>query len=360
MKVVAIDVHRLAVPLRRPIRTAVHHHEYANTVLVEMRTDAGLVGTGWCFAFGDKRAMALAALVESLVPIYEGRDPRAVRARHTDAWRELNFLGHAGAPLMALSALDTACWDIAAQAASLPLFRFLGGETSRVATYASSGLWLDYTEDALTAEAQRFLAEGHRAMKMRVGRKDSREDLARARLVREAVGPEVALLVDANQGWDEATAIRVGRELQAQGIYWLEEPLFYQDVAGCARVAAALDMRVATGETAYGPAAMKDHLEARAADILMPDLQRMGGITGYLQAAELCRAWHQPVSSHLFTEASAHVLASQPHATMLEHMDWWNVLFTEPLIVMDGAVVLAERPGLGLTIAAGVLQRFAA
>jgi L-alanine-DL-glutamate epimerase-like enolase superfamily enzyme len=242
----------------------------------------------------------------------------------------------------------------------LPLFRYLGGDRLRVPTYASEGLWIDYSMEELVSEAAAFRAKGHRAMKMRIGKPSAELDLERVRRVREAVGPDIALLADVNQGWDELTAVRVGRELEAYDLYWLEEPLPYEDLEGCARVAAALTMRVATGETEYGSLGMKRHLEARAADVLMPDLQRMGGITEYRRAVELCRAWHQPVSSHLFMEASAHVLAAAPNALILEHMDWWQPLFTEPLALADGCVVLSERPGLGTEIDRKAVERFKA
>ena len=360
MKIASITVHRLSVPLPRPVRTSIHDHAHADTVVVEMRTDDGLAGSGYCFAFGALRARALAALVEDLVPFYQGKDPRAVTAHHEAAWSAINFLGHAGVAVMALSALDTACWDLAARAAGLPLVRLLGGAGTRVPTYASEGLWVDYSVDALIAEARAFIAKGHRAMKLRVGRGDWREDVERARRLREAIGPGVRLLADANQGWDEMTAIRAGRELEAVDLYWLEEPLPYEDLEGCARVSAALTLRIATGESDYGSAAMKRHLDARAADVLMPDLQRMGGITEYRRAAELCRAYHQPVSSHLFMEASCHVLAAAPNALIMEHMDWWQQLFTEPLALVDGFVMVPERPGLGVELDARALARLKA
>lgn len=359
MKISAIEITRLAIPLRKPIRTSVHDFTHAHTVFVHLRTDAGLTGMGWCFAFEASKAAALSALVEDLASIYEGRDPRAVRANFASAWKDLNFFGHAGAAMMALSALDTACWDLAAQAAELPLYRYLGGDSTRVTTYASSGLWLNYTVDEVIAEAEAFRAQGHRAMKMRIGRADFRADIERVSRVREALGDGIELLVDVNQAWSESVAIQAGRLLEPLNIFWLEEPVFYSDLEGCARVSAALDMRVATGETSYGSAAMKQHLDARAADVLMPDLQRMGGITEYLNAATLCAAYDQPVSSHLFTEASVHVLAAQPHALMLEHMEWWEELFEEPLAIEDGQVILPDGPGLGLTVSEQVLTRFA-
>jgi L-alanine-DL-glutamate epimerase-like enolase superfamily enzyme len=359
MKIGRAVVHPLRIPLARPLRTSIHDIRALDTVLVELPGADGAVGVGYCFAFGERRARALQALVEDLAPIYEGGEASATRAHFDRAWRSINFIGHAGLAVMALAALDTACWDLAAQAAGLPLWRLLGADRRRVPTYASSGLWLDRSLDELVAEARGFVAAGHRAVKMRLGRAPA-EDLARARALREALGPDVKLLADVNQGWDEATALRVGRALDEVGLFWLEEPLPYEDLAGAARVAAALDTPIASGETEYGWLGMKRYLDARAADILMPDLERMGGVTGYLKAVELCEAYQTPVSSHLFMEVCGHVLAAAPHGVILEHMDWWQELFDDRLAVVDGCVVLPDRPGLGVGLDRTALARFRA
>lgn len=359
MKIVRVVVHPLRLPLPRPLKTSIHDIRAVDTVLVELQGDGGAVGSGYCFAFGDRRAHALQALVEDLAPLYEGQDATATRATFEKAWRSINFLGHAGLAVMALAALDTACWDLAAQAANLPLWRFLGAAGNRVPTYASSGLWLDRSIDELIAEARSFLDAGHRAMKMRLGRAPA-EDLARARALRAALPAEVKLLADVNQGWDVATAIRTGQALEEIGLFWLEEPVAYEDLEGSAQVAAALTTPIASGESEYGWLGMKRYLDARAADILMPDLQRMGGITGYLRAVELCEGYQWPVSSHLFVESSGPVLATAPHGVILEHMDWWGSLYDDRLAIVDGAVVLPDRPGIGLGLDRAALARYRA
>jgi L-alanine-DL-glutamate epimerase-like enolase superfamily enzyme len=359
MKIGRVVVHPLRLPLPRPLKTSIHDIRAVDTILVELQGHGGAVGSGYCFAFGEHRARALQALVEDLALIYEGQDATATRALFDRAWRSINFLGHTGVAVMALAALDTACWDLAAQAAGLPLWRLLGAAQNRVPTYASSGLWLDRSVDDLVAEACAFLAAGHRAVKMRLGRSHD-EDLTRARALREALGPDVKLLADVNQGWDEQTAIRTGTALEEIGLFWLEEPLPYEDLAGSARVAEALVTPIASGETEYGWLGMKRYLDARAADILMPDLQRMGGITGYLKAVNLCEAYQAPVSSHLFVESSGPVLATAPNGVILEHMDWWETLFEDRLPIVDGAVVLPERPGIGLGLDRAALTRYRA
>jgi L-alanine-DL-glutamate epimerase-like enolase superfamily enzyme len=358
MKISSIIAHRLSIPLPRPARTSIGALTHVQTILVEMRADQGAVGTGYCFAIGRHAAAALHELVLELVPLYEGKNPADVRVHHAAAWRALNFLGHAGAAMMALAALDVACWDLAARAVDLPLYRYLGGAQDRVPVYGSSGLWIGDSIDELLRGAERLLAQGHRAIKMRIGRANAAEDLERVRRVREAIGSDVGLLADVNQSWDEPTAIRVGRQLEAWDLYWLEEPLPYEDLEGCARVSAALTMRVATGETDYGSLAMKRHLDLRAADVLMPDLQRMSGVTEFMKAAALCEAYQQPVSSHLFTETSCHLLAASPNRLILEHMDWWQDLYKDPLRIVDGHVVVPDRPGIGCELDARALERF--
>jgi len=359
MKIGRVVVHPLRLPLPRPLKTSIHDIRAVDTVLVELQGDGGAVGSGYCFAFGDRRARALQALVEDLAPLYEGQDASATRALFDRAWRSINFLGRAGLAVMALAALDTACWDLAAQAAGLPLWRFLGAGSNRVPTYASSGLWLDRSMDELLAEARGFHEAGHRAMKMRLGRTPA-EDLARARALRAALPAEVKLLADVNQGWDVATAIRTGQALEEIGLFWLEEPVDYEDLEGSARVAAALTTPIASGESEYGWLGMKRYLDARAADVLMPDLQRMGGITGYRRAVELCEAYQWPVSSHLFVESSGPVLATASHGVILEHMDWWESLFDDRLAVVEGAVLLPDRPGIGLGLDRSALTRYRA
>ena len=173
MKITGIEITLLAVPLRRPIRTSFHDFSHAHTVFVKMHTDTGM---GWCFAFVERKAAVLALLAEDLTALYVGRDPRAVRDNHAVAWKDMNFLGHAGASMIALSGIDTACWKLAALGADVPLYRHLGGAATRVQTYASSALWLGRSIDALTAEALELAADGHRAMKVRVGQADFMAD----------------------------------------------------------------------------------------------------------------------------------------------------------------------------------------
>jgi L-alanine-DL-glutamate epimerase-like enolase superfamily enzyme len=247
-----------------------------------------------------------------------------------------------------MSAIDTALWDIAGKAAGKPLYQLLGGYRSEIEAYASQGLWLHNTPDELAEEARTFVEQGFRGVKMRLGKPNPLEDLERVRIVREAVGPDVVLMVDVNQVWDAKTAIRMGRELEEFNLFWIEEPVPAHDLSASAEVRAALATPICTGETNYTHLEFRRLLETKAADILMPDLMRMGGITGWVKVAHLCQAHNVPVTPHLFMEVSAHLAGACPNAIWQEYQPWWMDCFKEPIRFADGKLLLSDRPGLGL------------
>jgi L-alanine-DL-glutamate epimerase-like enolase superfamily enzyme len=244
--------------------------------------------------------------------------------------------------------------------AGLPIHRLIGAARDRVPTYASAGMWLSSSIDELQAEAQGFLDQGFRAMKMRLGKATAAEDVARVRAVRDAVGPGVALMADANQQMTVNQAIRLGRMLEEFDLTWFEEPLPAYDLEGVARVAAALDTPIASGETEYTRYGFRQMLEQKSADVLMPDLQRVGGVTEFLRVAHMADAFDVPVSSHLFPEMSIQVLAALGNATWLEHMAWFAPLYDGGLAVEDGFVPVPQGPGWGLALDPRALERFAA
>ena len=251
--------------------------------------------------------------------------------------------------MVGISAIDGALWDALGKVAGLPLYRLLGGAQDRVPAYHSGGLWLSRSLDELVTEAHGFLDQGFRAMKMRLGKADPTEDAARVRAVREAIGPDVALMADANQGQTEAQAIRLGRMLEEFSLTWLEEPLPAWDLDGLARVAAALDTPIASGETEYTRYGFRRMLELRSADILMPDLQRVGGVSEFMRVGHMAQAHDVAVSSHLFPETSIQVLGALSNASYLEYMPWFSELYVEALEFVDGQALVPERPGWGFS-----------
>jgi L-alanine-DL-glutamate epimerase-like enolase superfamily enzyme len=287
-------------------------------------------------------------------------DPRETTPLHRKMWQLTSMAGRRGLAVFAVSAIDTAAWDLAAKALDVPLWRLLGGSPEPVNTYASEGLWLTDDLGKLAAEAVELVGQGFRAVKMRLGRPREAGDLAAARAVREAIGPDVRLMADANQGWDVHYALRMGRKLEDAGIdlTWFEEPIPHDDVAGQARLAAELATPLATGENAYAPFGFRELIEARAVDVPMPDLERIGGVTGWLRTAALADAWRLPLASHLFPEQCCHLMAASPTAYYLEHMPWAQPLLAEKLRLVDGRVQLPTRPGLGLVWETDAVKRW--
>ncbi len=358
LRITGVRARPASIPFPTPLKTSRFDIPAVETVLVDVHTDQGISGLGWVFTFGRDRVLALKAMIEDLAGLVQGEDALLIEHVWQKLWRSFDRIGLAGVSVIALSAIDTALWDIAGKVAGLPLYRLLGGHRSEIETYHSGGLWLHLTEQELVQQAESYLALGFTAMKLRLGRPDPLEDVQRARALRAAIGPGVTLMADVNQGWDVKTAIRIGQRLEDCDLFWLEEPIPHYDVAGLAQVRSALSTRVCTGETNYTKLDFLRLLEARAADILMPDVMRTGGITEWRKVASLCEAYSVPVTPHLFTEVSAHLVGACPNAMWQEYMPWWQSCFREPVQVEKGRIKLSERPGLGLEWDEKVVARY--
>jgi len=250
-------------------------------------------------------------------------------------------------------------WDALAQAAGLPLVKLLGGEVKPVRAYNSCGLWIQPVGQ-LADDAETLVAEGgFTALKLRVGRDDAAEDVAAVRAVKKRVGDKIIVMCDYNQRLTVNEAIRRGRMLDGEGLYWIEEPVRHDDYAGCARIAADLRTPIQAGENLVDTFELINALEAKAMDYVMPDLQRIGGITGWKRAAAITHAYGMDMSSHLFPEYSAHLLAVTPTAHWLEYMDWAVPIVTEPIQVKDGYALIPDRPGSGIVWNEEAVKRYA-
>lgn len=240
-----------------------------------------------------------------------------------------------------------ACWDALAIAAGLPLARLLGATNRPIAAYNSNGLGL-VDPQAAADEALELVDEGFRAIKMRLGRRSAQDDLAAVRAVRTALPSDVALMADYNQALSRDAARERCRQLDDEGLYWIEEPVRHDDYAATAELAALLRTPVQIGENFAGPHAMSLALQRTASDLVMPDLERIGGVTGWHGAAALADIAGIEMSSHLYHEVSAHLLAATPTAHWIEYVDWADPILQEPLKVVDGRVTPPDRPGNGL------------
>jgi len=349
MKVVALDSEVVTIALDEAIGSALGQIRNFGCILVTLRTDEGITGENLVFTLNDRRTFVLKRMVDELADVVIGQDAGHIAGFWARAWTDINFLGHKGVSVVGISAIDGALWDAFGKALGVPIYRLIGGAKDRVPVYHSGGLWLSQSIPELVEQAQRFAAQGFTAMKIRLGSADPRLDAARVKAVRDAIGPGVRLMADANQGQSEAGAIRLGRLLEEYGLTWFEEPLPAWDLDGLARVAAALDTPIASGETEYTRYGFRRMLELRSADILMPDLQRVGGVSEFVRVGHMAESFDVPVSSHLFPETSIQVLCGLANASFLEYMPWFSRLYRESLVFEGGQAVAPERPGWGFT-----------
>jgi L-alanine-DL-glutamate epimerase-like enolase superfamily enzyme len=327
-------------------------------VTLELGTDQGLVGIGLTF-FGGALTPALKAAVDAFAHLIVGDDPTQVEAIAAKLRRAAGSSGPGGIFALALSAVDTACWDLRGKAAGQSVCALLGGLRDRVPTYASGALMRPHPIDYLAKAGPRLRDMGFRQMKMQCGTEPSvAASVERVRVMREAIGQDVDLMCDINQLWSVHHAIDVGRRIEPYHLYWLEDPVAHDDYPGLARVADALSTPIAAGEYHYGIVPFRHLLEARSIDIVMIDLLRVGGITQWLKVAGMAEAFNLPVVSHLIPEIHVHLVAAVPNGLTVEYMPWTLALFEEGPVIENGQLVVPKRPGLGLAFDAGAVKRF--
>lgn len=350
MKIENLSTQIVTLPLARPIKTAIHDMNSVGCVLVRIKAN-GVEGQGYCFALNGTRIKAFDELIQSYEPLVVGQPLHRIEAIWDNIWQSVNAVGQKGMTIGALAAVDMALWDAYGKVLNQPLHHLFGSCRDTVKTYASGGLWLSQSIDQLTAEADEFIQQGFRSMKIRVGKPDWREDVIRVKAVREAVGNDIELLTDVNQGLNVKQAIRLARELEAFNIGWLEEPVAAHNLEGHAEVRESVDLPIASGETGYTRYDMLDMIKAKACDILMPDLQRMGGLTEMRKVAALAASFNMTISTHIFTEQSLCIAGSAPNCISVEHMPWFEALFQEQMEIVNGELMIPERPGTGFTFA---------
>ncbi len=354
MRVERVATEAVVVPLVRPVRTASGTVEAAPLVLIDLVTTDGAVGRAYLFSYYPWALAPLDRLVRSLGDLVVGDDvvPRAISEklrRHTMLLGARNLVG------MAISGLDVAAWDAVAQRAGLPLVELLGGTAVPIPAYDSLGMFCaNEAADAAAASIER----GYRALKIRLGFPTLEEDVAAVRAARRAVPDDVELMVDYNQSLDQPEAIRRGRALDGEGVFWIEEPIRADDLRGCGRVTAAVDTPIQIGENLGGVLELREAIMVGASDFVMPDLQQIGGVSGWIEAASLTHGAGIPMSNHLFVEASAHLLAVTPTAQRLEYLDLAGAILTDPPEVIDGRIVAGDRPGLGLAWDADAVKHY--
>jgi mandelate racemase len=342
-----IKARSVVLPLRRPVVARIATIPEWPLILIDLVTEEGVVGHSYLEPYVVKAMRYLVPALHDLGGLLKGR--RVAPLELFDAARKsLHFVGYEGLSMIAASGLDMAAWDALAKAAGLPLCVMLGGSVGPVKAYNSNGLWLRDPE-AVAAEALELRAEGGFAgLKVRLGRTRARDDLATLDAVRKAVGDDVRLMVDFNQGLDFAEALERCHQVDDFGLAWIEEPIVYDNLDGYARLADELETPLQIGENFYGPRELHKALRMKACDLVMPDFMRIGGVTGWLRAAAIAGAAGVPVSTHLYPEVAAHMMRTTETAHWLEWQDWGNPILRKPYPVADGLLHIPDVPGVGL------------
>jgi len=344
------------VPLKLPLGTSAGVIRVAPLLLIDVETEEGVTGRSYLFCYLSAAAPAIASLLGEIERTVKGE-----RVAPAGLWEKLarrfKLIGVQGIVRMAMSGFDVACWDALAIAAGKPLVVLLGGSPRPVAAYNSNGLGL-MAPEAAANEAEKLLEGGFRAVKLRLGYPTLEADLAAVRAVRKRLPSSVKLMVDFNQALSLAEARERCRAIDAEGIDWIEEPIRHDDFRGCAQLAREIATPVQIGENFSLPEQMAEALAAGACDVVMPDLERIGGVTGWRRAANIASEKGVPMSSHLFPEASAHLLAVTPTCHYLEYVDWANPILAEPLQIVDGAAVIPDRSGSGVVWDEKAVKRY--
>jgi mandelate racemase len=353
-----VRVRPVVVPLKRPVVSKVGLFRDWPLILIDLYTNEGIVGHSYLEPY---LTQATRYIIPAIHDLAEAAKDQPVAP--FDAFRRgigsLHLVGREGVSLIAVSGLDMAAWDALAKAASMPLAVFLGGTTGAVPAYNSNGLWLTPLE-TLEAETKELVSEGDfSGLKLRLGRERLADDLAAIEATRQAVGPEIKLMCDFNQGLSLGDALVRCHALDDQGLYWFEEPTTYDNIPGYAQLTRELRTPVQLGENFYGPRLLYQAVLAGAGDYVMPDMMRIGGVSGWLRAAGITAAAGIPMSTHLYPEVSAHLMRVTETAHWLEWQDWADPILAEPFQLKDGHLLVPDKPGIGIEWDEKAVAKFA-
>ena len=306
-----------------------------------------MTGRSYVGPYVTKSMRYLIPLLDDFGEAFKGR-PVAPFDLYDASRKSLHFVGYEGLSMIAVSGLDMAAWDAVAKAAGLPLCVYLGGTLGPVKAYNSNGLWL-HEPQALPEEAIKLRDEGgFTGLKVRQGREHPLDDVRAIEAVRRAVGDDMHLMVDFNQGLPFGEALERCRRIDGLGLTWIEEPIVYDNYQGYARLACEMKTPIQIGENFYGPRELHKALQANACDYVMPDFMRIGGVTGWLRAAAIAGAAGVPMSTHLYPEVAAHVMRVTETAHWLEWQEWSDPILQQPYKVSDGMLHIPDAPGVGI------------
>ncbi len=359
MKVTHVKTRIISTPADNPLVVGLPvGNATREFVTLELGTDAGVEGIGLTF-FGGPLSVALRDAVEALGALVIGENPLQVEAIAAKLRQAASGAGPGGIFTLALSAIDIALWDIKGKTLGQSVHALLGGYRDRAPTYASGALMRQHPTPYLAEAGPRLVQMGFKQMKTQMGAEPTVDlEVERIRVLREGIGEDIDLMCDINQLWTVNQAIEIGRRVEPYHLFWLEDVVAHDDYQGLARVADALTTPIAAGEYHYGIRPFRHMLEARSIDIVMIDLLRVGGITQWMKVAGMAEAFNVPVVSHLIPEIHVHLVAAIPHGLTVEYMPWTLRLYEETPAIVDGQLVVPNKPGLGLAFDQAVIKQY--
>lgn len=355
----SIRARPIVLKLKRPVVARIATIADWPLILIDLLTEEGIVGRSYLEPYTVKTMRYLVPALQDFGDMLKGRAV-APAELYELARKSLHFVGYEGQSMIAVAGLDMAAWDALAKASGQPLCVLLGGTVGPVKAYNSNGLWLQPPQ-LLASDAVALRDEGgFGALKIRLGRDRPDDDIAAIEAVRRAVGEDVELMADFNQGLSLGEALQRCHMLDDQGLAWIEEPIVYDNLDGYAQLTAEIDTPIQIGENFYGPRALHAALQKQACNLVMPDFMRIGGVTGWLRAAAIAGAWGTPMSTHLYPEVAAHVMRVTETAHWLEWQDWADPILQKPYEIRDGLLHIPDAPGIGLEWNEDAVSRYLA
>ena len=353
-----VVIRPVLVPLNRTVVSRVGDYTEWPLILIDLHTKEGVVGRSYLEPYIAKSCRYLVPMLEDLGALFKGK-PVSPASDYKTGIDSLHLVGREGLSQIAVAGIDMAAWDALAKVADMPLCRLLGGTLGPVPAYNSNGLWLTPLK-TLAKETRELVKEGgFTGLKLRLGRETLKDDIEAIRLVRKAAGADVKLMCDFNQAQTLGDALVRCHGLDDQGLYWFEEPVVYDDLDGYAKLAQDLKTPLQIGENFFGPRSMYRALQKNCCDYVMPDLMRIGGVTGWMRAAAIAEAAGIQMSTHLYPEVNAHLMRATPTAHWLEWQDWSHPILAEPFAVKNGHIHPPDRPGNGLAWDEKAVKRYA-
>lgn len=361
MRITKVYSELYRVPVHREMHDAIRHFSKMDVIFAHVETDEGITGTGFTYSIIPHGAREICSFIDSSYSqLIQGMDPRNHEQVWEKMWRSVDWVGRGGVAILGLAAVDIAIWDLKSKLANAPLYRMLGGHHDRVPVYNTDGGWLNHTVDQLVDETKKIVEKGFRGTKIKVGKETAAEDAERIAAVREVLGPHRRLMVDANERFTSAEAVRRARMWEPYDLFWFEEPLPAEDTFGHAHVRSHTSIPIAIGESLFTRHQFRDYVTAGAASILQADACRCGGITEWLKIAHLADCHNMQLSPHFVMELHLPLVAAIPNSLFVEYIPSLDIVLKEPLKLVDGYFIPSEEPGLGIPFDWDRLKEFRA